>query len=250
MTLDRIGLHIHNNLRLEPGQNSAFLALIQRRIEREPTAYITGHKEFYGLDFLVSPATLIPRPETEVLVENAIEIIQSKFHSRCLIADIGTGCGAIAIALSLNLPGTTVYATDISSAALEIAEANCRHHSLNNDVRLLHGNLVEPLPEPVNIIVANLPYIPDSVLSGLSPEITKYEPELALSGGPDGLACIKEFIPHASKKLLNGGGIMLEVGYDQGQAVCELAKKYFPDSRINVIPDLSGLDRVVSILPA
>ena len=273
---------------LSPEQTSAFSSLIRRRINREPAAYITGHKEFFGLDFQVAPPVLIPRPETELLVEKAIDLATS-ILPRCfpenspvasrldwsirsnpleqtlqatqlssfaakpsmgslLIADIGTGCGAIAIALAVNIPQAKIYATDISDAALEIAASNCQRHGVSDRVTLLQGSLAAPLPEPVHLIVANLPYVKEAELAGLSPEISRFEPRSALNGGTDGLRYIEEFMSKAEENLLDGGAILLEIGYDQGQAVLKMAKEYFPKGKVSIATDLSGLDRVVSIV--
>jgi release factor glutamine methyltransferase len=228
-------------------QSRAFFALVKRRINHEPTAYITGNKEFYGLDFYVSSSVLIPRPETEMLVEKAIEVSNELFTGSCLVADVGTGCGAIAIALAVNIAHARIYAVDVSSAALEIASKNCHSHGVADRITLIQGNLLEPLPEPVHIIAANLPYVRDSELAELSNEISKYEPALALKGGPDGLVSIEELVSQAGRNLLPGGVVLLEIGLYQGQAVRELARMYLPGSEICVIKDLSGLDRVVSI---
>jgi release factor glutamine methyltransferase len=230
-----------------PDQTVALSHLIQRRIGHEPTAYITGHKEFFGIDFKVSPSTLIPRPDTELLVETAIELANTAFPQSCLIADVGTGCGAIAIALVLHLPQAKIYATDISTAALELAKSNCRKHRVSNRVSLLQGDLLEPLPEPVQLIVANLPYISEPELPKLPLEISMFEPQMALAGGTDGLMQIERLLSRASSKLSSGGAILLEVGYDQGPAVKALAQKRFPTAKVSVVTDLSGLDRVVKI---
>ena len=233
---------------MTPEQTSTFSALIQRRISHEPTAYITGHKEFYGLDFQVARPALIPRPETELLVDKAIELATSVFAHSCLIADVGTGCGAIAIALAINVFHAKIYATDISRAALEIAGSNCHRHGVSDRVTLVQGNLLDHLPEPVHLIIANLPYVKKSELVKLSPEISSFEPLLALSGGGDGLEMIEGLVSQAERNLLPGGAILLEIGHDQGQAACELAREYLPKSKISITTDLSGLDRVVSIL--
>lgn len=247
--MDRVGLYISLEQGLTPEQTSAFSALIQRRLSHEPTAYITGHKEFYGLDFQVARPVLIPRPETELLVEKAVELATTLITDSCLIADVGTGCGAIAIALATNLPHATIYATDISSAAVEIARSNCHRHGVSDRIILLQGELLDPLPEPVHLIIANLPYVRTSELVKLSPEISRFEPPLALSGGTDGLEVIEGLVSQAEGNLLPGGGILLEIAHDQGQAVCELARRRLPRSKISITTDLSGLDRVVSIFP-
>jgi release factor glutamine methyltransferase len=246
--LDRVGLYINTKQELSNEQTTAFFQLIHRRLNHEPTAYITGHKEFFGIDFHVSPGTLIPRPETELLVEKAIELANAAFPRSCLIADIGTGCGAIAIALALHLPQARIYATDVSASALEIAKGNCLRHSVSDRVTLLHGNLLEPLPEPMHIIIANLPYISDPELTVLPTEIAMFEPQVALAGGKDGLRQIEKLLSQASSKLSSEGAVLLEIGYDQGLAVSLLAKKYIPGATVNVLTDLAGLDRVVTLL--
>ena len=248
MGLDRVGLYIGLERRLASEQTSAFSTLIQRRISHEPTAYITGHKEFYGLDFQVAHPVLIPRPETELLVEKAIELTTTFFTHSCLIADVGTGCGAIAIALAVNLPHAKIYATDISRATVDIAKSNCHRHGVSDRVTLLQGDLLDALPEPVHLIIANLPYVKKSELFKLSPEISRFEPLLALSGGADGLEMIEGLVSQAEGNLLRGGAILLELGHDQGQAACALARKHFPKSKIGITTDLGGLDRVISIL--
>jgi len=246
--LNRVDLYVSLDRRLTDEETSAFYALIQRRISHEPTAYITGHREFYGLDFQVACPVLVPRPETELLVEKAIELATTLFTRSCLIADVGTGCGAIAVALAINLFHARIYAIDISSAALEIARGNCHRHGVSARITLLQGDLLDPLPEPVHLIIANLPYVRKSELVELSPEISGFEPLLALSGGGDGLETIEGLVSQAERNLLRGGAILLEIGHDQGQAVCELAGEHFPKGEISVTTDLSGLDRVVSIL--
>ena len=246
--LDRAGLYVSLDRKLTDEETAAFSTLIQRRITREPNAYITGHKEFYGLDFQVAPPVLIPRPETELLVEKAIEQATTIFTHSCLIADVGTGCGAIAVALAVNVFHAKIFATDISGTALEMARVNCHRHGVRDRVTLLQGDLLHPLPEPMHLIIANLPYVKKSELVKLSPEISRFEPVLALSGGSDGLETIERLVSQAERNLLPGGAILLEIGHDQGQAACELAREYFPRSEISITTDLGGLDRVVSIL--
>jgi len=199
------------------------------------------------LDFEVNHHTLIPRPDTELLVEKAIELVKN-LPQPCLIADIGTGCCAIAIALATHLPTARIYATDISAAALEVARYNCRRYNLEDRITLLQGNLLEPLTEPVHIIVANLPYIKESELAGIMPEISKFEPHLALSGGIDGLQIIKKLFSQITGRLIAGGTVLLEIGYDQGPAIASTVNQCLPGARVSIMPDLSGLDRVAIIL--
>ena len=182
-------------------------------------------------------------------MEKAIGLANTSFTQSCLIADIGTGCGAIAIAMALHLPQAMIYATDISASALEIARDNCQQHGVSDRVTLLHGDLLEPLPEPVHLIIANLPYISEPELPTLPPEIAMFEPQIAFAGGPNGLKQIERLLSQARRKLLPKGAVMLEIGYEQGQTVSQLAKKHIPNARVNVTTDLAGLDRAVMIYP-
>ena len=164
-----------------------------------------------------------------------------------LIADIGTGCGAIAVSLALNLPQSKVYATDISSTALEVARLNCDRHNVIGRVLLLQGNLLEPLPEPVDLLIGNLPYVKSIDLPGLSPEITNFEPQLALDGGHDGLQHIRRLIVQAKGKVHPNGCILLEIGNEQDNDMLALAKCYLPKAHCELVPDLNGMNRVVKI---
>jgi release factor glutamine methyltransferase len=221
--------------------------LVRRRLEHEPTAYILGHCEFYGIDFCVDCRTLIPRPETELLVEKAVELGRRMCERgrQIRIADVGTGCGAIAISLVLALPQAEIYAMDASASALEVAEMNCRRHALNGRVKLLQGNLLEPLPQLADMIVANLPYIEDGELADLSPEIRNHEPAAALAGGEDGLERIRQMLGQMPGKVSHESYCLLEVGQGQGEAATSLIRKYFPEASTELIADLSGIGRVV-----
>jgi len=223
--------------------------LAQRRVAGEPLAYIRGHKEFFGLDFLVDPRVLIPRPETEGLVEAALDWsrLSADGSGPFLAADIGTGCGAIAISLAVNLPEAIVYATDISQDALEVAAANARRHGVEDRVRLRRGDLLTPLPHPFPLIVANLPYIARSDLPRLAREVATYEPRQALDGGEQGLDVIGRLLQQAPSRLVTGGCLLLELGYGQGQIVMELARAAFPRARLRLLPDLAGVPRVLSV---
>ncbi|MCJ7523145.1 MAG: peptide chain release factor N(5)-glutamine methyltransferase [Dehalococcoidia bacterium] len=249
-TLQITRVELYSNLKrvIAPDQIALFLSLIKRRIQHEPTAYITGHREFFGLDLQVAPPVLIPRPETEILVETAIDFSRRYFPPNCLIADIGTGCGAIAIALAVNLRQARIYATDVSLAALDIAGNNCRRFGVDDRVVLLDGDLLEPLPEPVHLIAANLPYVSKEEQTELSPEIIGFEPLMALDGGVDGLRFIERLLLQVESYLLPRGVVLLEIGHDQGQSVCDMAREHFFDAEIAVVTDLGGLNRVVSIV--
>jgi release factor glutamine methyltransferase len=246
-------LYIQTERILSREQVKSLQELIERRLCREPAAYIVGHREFYGTDFCVDSRVLIPRPETETLVAAAFEFAEgytnhlSSPGRPLLIADVGTGCGAIAISLALNLPQSKVYATDISPSALEVARLNCEHHNVMEQIILVQGNLLEPVPEPVDLIVANLPYIRNSELANLSPEITNFEPRVALDGGESGLEQIRQLLKQAEKKIRPGGRLLFEIGQEQEKAVVSLINHCLPKAKFEFIPDSSGIDRAVRI---
>ncbi len=245
--LDKVELYSSIQERLTPSESSSFAALVRRRRSHEPTAYITGHKEFFGLDFHVDKSVLIPRPESELLVENAIYLASTAFAGSCFIADVGTGCGAIAVAVAVNVPHARIHAMDLSQRALMVASVNCARHGVDDRVALSQGDLLGPLPEPVHLVVANLPYVRESELPQLSPEVSEFEPRIALNGGGDGLRAIQRLLSQARGNLLRGGAVLLEIGCDQGREVCGMARSLLPDCDIEVVADLCGLDRVVSI---
>jgi len=220
--------------------------LVERRLAHEPIAYILGHCEFYGIDFYIDSRAFIPRPETELLVEKAVELGRRIYQrgNEFTIADIGTGCGAIAISLALALPEARIYATDISASALQVAKVNCERHGVNSRVELLQGNLLEPLPEPVNMIVANLPYVADCEFAALSPEIREYEPTVALAGGKDGLDRLRQMLEQVPGKLNQRGCLVLEIGEGQGNRVSSLIKDSFPEADVQLFCDLAGIERV------
>ncbi len=243
--LNKNELYLEYERQLTSSESDLLSSLIDRRLKGEPIAYIMGHKEFFGIDFEVNSSVLIPRPETELLVEKAIELACRREMN--LIADIGTGCGAIAVALATHLSQCKIYAVDISEDALEVASANCTRNSVAGQVHLLCGNLLEPLPEPVDIIAANLPYVKDEDWESLPDAIKNSEPRPALAAGKDGLDAISEMLHQAKDKLRPGGAILLEIGYDQGASVLKLASDLFPQAQTELYTDLAGLDRVVSI---
>ena len=250
LKISRVQLHLDMSHELSLEQEETFWNLIKRRLSHEPTAYITGHREFYGLDFYVDPRVLIPRPESELLVEEALKFASQqpvRNNYPCLIAEVGTGSGAIAITLALHLPQAKVYAVDVSATALEVADINCQRHGVYNQVQLLLGNMLEVLPEPVDLIVANLPYIRDNEMEELSPEIQLFEPEIALAGGEDGLDKIRQLCRQVVDRLRPQGCLLVEIGLKQGRAVTTSLHNLFPRAQIKVIPDLSGIDRVVSL---
>jgi len=224
--------------------------LVQRRLLHEPVAYILRCCEFYGIELYIDHRALIPRPETELLVEEAIDFARHHLArgKQITIADIGTGSGAIAISLALAVPQVKIYATDISASALEVANINCQRHKVDNQVELLQGNLLEPLPEAADMIVANLPYIRDCELQALAPEIVHFEPSLAIAGGNNGWDKIRLLLDQAPGKLRPEGCLLLEIGQRQDKAVSSMINSYFPQARVELIPDLSGINRVVRVI--
>jgi release factor glutamine methyltransferase len=246
--IDRAQLYCRLEEELSPSDVHGLDQLLKRRLGREPIAYIIGHREFFGNDFYVAPGVLIPRPESELLVEKALNFVVSQFpHRDPIIADIGTGSGAIAISLALLLPRARIYATDISSRALEIAATNCNRHQVRGRVHLIEGDFLDPLPEPVDIIIANLPYVKNADLSQLSAEIRQFEPLSALAGGEDGLDKVRQLLGRAKRKLCPGGLVLVEIAAGQGQAVASWARSLFPGASVELAQDLGGWDRVLSV---
>jgi len=240
LNISRVQLYLDLDHELSPEQEETFWHLIERRLSHEPTAYITRHREFYGLDFYVDPSVLIPRPESELLVEKALKLAQN--HTVSTIAEVGTGCGAIAISLALNLPQAKIYATDISAPALKVALFNCQKHGVVDRICLLAGDMLDPLPEPVDLIVANLPYVKESEISAVG-----FEPLVALNGGSDGLDKIRQLCCQVGDKLRPEGCLLVEIGQGQETVVTTFLCSLFPSAEIEVAPDLSGIDRVISL---
>ncbi|MCS6843627.1 MAG: peptide chain release factor N(5)-glutamine methyltransferase [Caldilineales bacterium] len=253
--MTRAQLYAHADRRLSEEERRRFEALVGRRCLHEPVAYLVGRKAFYGLDLLVTPHVLIPRPETELLVDLALDTLAHRSRSasgngaqpQATLADVGTGSGAVALAVAANNPHVQILATDISAAALEVAQENARRLGLEDRVRFLRGHLLEPLPQPVDLIVANLPYVAESEWPSLAPDIANYEPALALAGGPDGLSLIRDLLAQAPRYLLPGGSLFLEIGSGQGAAVARLASAAFPSAYVEVLTDYAYHDRVVAV---
>ncbi|MSQ22063.1 MAG: peptide chain release factor N(5)-glutamine methyltransferase [Dehalococcoidia bacterium] len=226
----------------------AMESLVQRRLLREPLAYILGKKEFFGLEFKVCPGVFIPRPETETLVEQAVLLVNARFPGgELLIADIGTGSGALAVSLAKALPSTKLYATDISETALATARANAAAHGVQDRTSFLRGNLMEPLPEPVDVVVANLPYIESRTIPCLQPEVSQFEPREALDGGPDGLDVVYQLLRQGTRHIRANGAILLELDPEQMEAASNVAREVYPEARLQRVNDLWGRERVLVI---
>ena len=247
LAMPRHRIYAQQEDEVEAQQCETLARLIERRLKREPLAYILGRREFYGIEVAVGPGVLVPRPETELLVE------QSLFRSlvfiesgEMVIAEAGTGSGALAISLAIHLPMARIYAVELYPDAVRAAKFNIEKHNVADRVNLLQGDLLEPVPEPVDLVVANLPYLREDSFAGLQPEVL-WEPREALDGGPDGLAVISRLLREAPAKLKPGGAIMLEIDPDQAEPLRDLAEEVFPGANVSVEQDLAHLDRILTI---
>jgi release factor glutamine methyltransferase len=247
LEIDRVQLYQRSGNALSEAEHERFRELLERRLRREPVAYITGRKEFFGLEFEVSPAVLIPRPETETLVECVLEFAAGRALT---IADVGTGSGVIAVAVAKNLPLARIVATDVSAEALETATRNAERHGVANRIELRQGDLLTPLDEPVDVIAANLPYVTTSMLAECPPEIREWEPRASLDGGEGGLDVIRLLFAEAPRWLAVGGALFCEIGDWQGETASSLARATFPEARVDVRRDLGERDRVVCVYTA
>lgn len=243
---DRIYIYTHPETVLTPEEESYFFKLIERRSQGEPVQYITGTQEFMGLDFSVKEGVLIPRPDTEILVESVLDKI--KKIKEPLIADIGCGSGAIAVSLAAYKKDALVYAADVMDIPLEMTELNSKKNNVDSRVKVIKSDILKGLPQMLkgrlDVIVSNPPYIKDSVIPGLMREVRDYEPYSALSGGDDGLYFYREIIKGAPEFLKDNGIIAFEIGHDQAEQVENLLKEG-GFHNVECIKDLAGMDRVV-----
>jgi release factor glutamine methyltransferase len=250
--VERLQLYLDYDKPLGQEERAAYRAMVQRRLAREPVAYITGLKEFWSLSLTVNGSVLIPRPETERLVELALDLVHELAPGVSTVVDVGTGSGAVAVALGSELfrggggdgAGRTLWATDADQAALEVARQNAERHGVA--LSLAAGDLLDALPAEVvpDLVLANLPYIKSAELDSLEPEVTKWEPRRALDGGEDGLDQVRRLVAQASGRLSHGGGLALEIGWTQGAEVSELMTGHGL-AGVTVHQDHAGRDRVV-----
>ena len=241
----RIQLYTHFDDPLTEPQRAAMRDLVKRRSAAEPVAYLVGHREFFGLDFAVTSDVLIPRPDTETLVIEAIEWLKQRSQPRVL--DIGTGSGCIAISLAVNCRQAQVTAIDLSAAALAIAQQNAEKHGVTDRIRFLHGDLFAPLAdnEQFDLIASNPPYITSAEMETLQPDVRLHEPHSALDGGPDGLDVIRRLIAAAPPHLAAGGSLLIEIDGAQADAVTQLLAANSHYEEIAVLKDLAKQPRVV-----
>ncbi len=234
----------HPEARLTPRQHRRLNRACTRLAQGIPLPYVLGRWHFYGREFALTPVVLIPRPETETLVEHALRWLRGH-PGRRRAADVGTGSGIIAVTLAAEIPDLRVTATDRSAAALGLARLNAVRHGVADRIVWLQTDLLAAARGPFDLIAANLPYIPTAALAGLP--VARHEPREALDGGPDGLALIRRLLAQARSRLAPGGLLLLEIAADQGEAARVAALAAFPKAETRVLPDLAGHDRVVAV---
>ena len=242
MGISRATLLAHPDREIVPNQQLQYEKTIERRLRHEPVQYILGQQEFYGLDFLVTSAVLIPRPETEHLVEAVLKPLTA--DNPLQIADIGTGSGAIAISLAVHLPLARITALDISAEALAVAAANARAHNVADRIRFLHSDLLAALDQRQGIfdaIVSNPPYVAETDRDSLHPQVREYEPDTALFAGKTGLDVYRRLIPEANTALKPGGLLALEIGQGQQDAIATMLHAW---QNVSFIKDLQQISRV------
>lgn len=246
----RLDLYLRYDQPLSAGELDCYKRLLRRRLAHEPTQYITGHQEFWSLDFLVSPAVLIPRPETELIIEAARKYAASLTPPAAMqrILDVGTGSGILAVVLAKEFPAAQVIALDSAAAALQVARENCRRHGVQEQVTLVQGDLLAPLAlrPAFDLIVSNPPYVPTPDWEHLPSEIKDHEPRLALDGGPDGLAIIRLLLAEVHHRLRPGGLLALEVGQGQAETAARLLGQTQAYAPAVIIPDYQQIGRVVT----
>jgi release factor glutamine methyltransferase len=251
LAANRIDLYLHYDQPLNADELNRFKALIKRRIKREPVAYILGHKGFWTLDLEVSPEVLIPRPETECLLERALENLAAVTDSgRKHILELGTGSGAILLALASEKPRHTYWGTDISAGAIRVAQRNAIRHGLAERMCFMIADWFAPFAARGNVfdmIVSNPPYIKTGDLEQLQPEIKTFEPLVALDGSADGLRCLRHIIQSAHLYLKPGGRLILEMGHDQKTPLTQIIDRCGQYEDVSFYMDYSGYDRIVAM---
>jgi release factor glutamine methyltransferase len=252
LNVDRAYLYAHSDRELTPEEISRYQEALDLRSQGVPSQYITGHQEFWGLDLIVTPAVLIPRPETEHVVETTLELVRSQKIERPKIVDVGTGSGCIALALAHELPNADIHAEDVSPAALEIARANAARLQLSERVHFDESDLLSVFNQQsksdsqeslFDFVVSNPPYVGECEADKVQREVKKFEPKIAVFGGYEGVDIIRRLIPQAHALLKPGGWLLMEIGYTQESAVRALLEDW---SEVRSIPDLQGIPRVIA----
>ena len=246
---DRMYLYVHFDEPLEPAELARFRSYVKERAAHVPLAYVLGRREFMGLDFRVTRDTLIPRPDTEILVQCAVDFLRARAaegRDDLALADIGTGTGAIALSVLHYTEGTRADAVDISPAAAEVARENAERLNLTERIEIHEGDLTAPLAgRSYDVILSNPPYIPSADIAGLMPEVCRYEPHLALDGGHDGLDIYRRLAADAPPMLKDGGVLAVEVGIGEAHDVAALMEAHPRIVRTEIHRDLGGIERVV-----
>lgn len=234
----------HSSDELSDPQKEQLDQLLERLLKGEPLAYLSGKKAFYGMDFFVTKDVLIPRPETELLVEEAIQWL-SDHPSKRNVADVGTGSGIIAVTLADAITDVKITAIDVSPSALQIAQKNCETYYHQDQITFIQNDLLDGVTQKFDLIVANLPYIPSAILMDL-PDL-RYEPQNALDGGEDGIKFIAPLLRQSVDSLRPGGLILLEIESSISEIVCKIARQYFHDAKIDVLFDYASFPRIIKI---
>lgn len=247
LSCDRAQLHTRWSGALPEAEAARYTALIRRRVAREPTAYLLGMRPFYDVTLEVTPAVLVPRPETEHLVEAALAWLQRRALPRPRIVDVGAGSGAIAIVLARHLPDAQVLAIDLSAEALQVARRNIARLGLAGRIALLQADLLAALDGAFDLIAANLPYVDQDELPTLMPEVSRYEPILALDGGPGGLTIVERLLAMLPERLAPGGLALLELDPRQMARATALALAALPAATVGAIADYAGQARILTV---
>lgn len=243
---DKTFLVAHPEYELNESEEKSYASVLERRANREPYQYIVGRQEFYGLDFAVTPDVLIPRPETETLVEEAIRLILENGWTR--FCEIGVGSGCIAISILQNAPNASAVCGDISESALRVAAENAKSLAVTNRIELVNSYVYTDVPEETfDLIVSNPPYIPVEEFPGLQPEVRDYEPNFALTDGADGLSIVRAIITGAKDRLGSGGVLLIEIGWDQSERVAAMFDLSEWRSVV-FLPDLQGISRILKAI--
>jgi release factor glutamine methyltransferase len=247
--IDRSRLLTRSEEQIDEAQYLAYLALVVRRAAGEPAQYLTGHQEFYGLDFIVSADVLIPRPETEFLIERVMNIVEDSKQDSPLIVDVGTGSGCIAVTVAMQLPSARLIATDASRAALNVARTNAERHGVRHRIEFLEGDLLAPLAErglegTVDVLASNPPYVNEESSELLQREVRDWEPHEALFGGVDGLDFYWRLIAESPHYLKPGGYVVLEIAFSQVDSISEMVKGSVLEL-VDITRDLQGIPRTL-----
>ena len=250
MKANRLQLYLHLEDIVTVRSCQKAQKLFEQRATGVPVQYLVGIQEFWGLEFVVTPDVLIPRPETELLVEEVLQLVKDPLPSESRpIVDLGTGSGCIAIALAKSLPGVQMMATDISKNALTVARRNARRLGVHQQITFVHGNLFEFFTKQgaseVSMIISNPPYVPSDELETLAPEVKDHEPRLALDGGSDGLDFCRRIVQESPDHLASGGTLVMEIGWKQSQLLAEWINEQDLPWEFEFKKDLAGIERVM-----